>query len=135
MARILLIFNKAISLPDDSMRETKTYGLTFEKTERATFERIEKYIKEYLLVVADLFKEGIEHIDEWSYRRNGKTFYVDGPMWWEYVRKAQKKKIRFAIIDDEKIEIKADDLYDNYLFLNKDKWEKLRETKEIVWHN
>ena len=128
------IFNKPVILPGDKLEKIKTYGLLFEKTDKATFERMEKYIKEYILAVAQLFKEGIEHIDEWTYKKNGEEFYVDGPTWGEYIKKAEKAKVRFAIIDDENIEITDDDLYDNYLLTNKEKWEELKAMKNIVWH-
>ncbi len=134
MAQITVIFNKAIILPDDEMKRLKTYGLVFEKTERAIFERITEYIMEYILAVAELYKEGIEHIDEWSYKKDGKVFYVDSPTWGEYVKKAKKAKVRFAIIDDDNIEITGDGLYDNYLLTNKKRWTELKAMKDIVWH-
>lgn len=134
MTQIIAIFSKPIFLPDDDMKKLKTYGLTFEKSERATFERMSNYIKNYILPVAQLYKEGIENIDEWSYKKNGVVFYVNGPSWDEYIKKAEKAKVRFAVIDDDSIEIKDDELYDNYLLINKGKWEELKKTKNIVWN-
>ncbi len=134
MTQIIAIFSKPIFLPDDDMKKLKTYGLTFEKSERATFERMSNYIKNYILPVAQLYKEGIENIDEWSYKKNGVVFYVNGPFWDEYIKKAEKAKVRFAVIDDDSIEIKDDELYDNYLLINKGKWEELKKTKNIVWN-
>ena len=134
MTQIIAIFSKPIFLPDDDMKKLKTYGLTFEKSERATFERMSNYIKNYILPVAQLYKEGIENIDEWSYKKNGVVFYVNGPFWDEYIKKAEKAKVRFAVIDDDSIEIKDDELYDNYLLINKGKWEELKKTKTIVWN-
>lgn len=134
MTQIIVIFSKPIFLPDDEMKRLRTYGLVVEKTEKATFDRIEKYIKEYILAVAELYKEGIENIDEWSYKKNGVVFYVNSPFWDEYVKKAEKKKIRLAVIDDDNIEITDDNLYDNYLLLNKGKWEELKAMKKIEWH-
>ena len=134
MAQIIVFFSKPIFLPDDKMKRLKTYGLVFEKTEKTTFERITDYTKRYIFAVAELYKEGIENIDEWSYKKNGVVYYVNGPFWHEYVEKAEKKKIRLAIIDDDSIEIKDDELYDNYLLINKGKWEELKKTKNIVWN-
>lgn len=134
MTQIIAIFSKPIFLPDDDMKKLKTYGLTFEKSEQATFERMSNYIKNYILPVAQLYKEGIENIDEWSYKKNGVVFYVNGPFWDEYIKKAKKAKVRFAVIDDDSIEIKDDELYDNYLLINKGKWEELKKTKNIVWN-
>lgn len=136
MTQIIVIFDKPIFLPDDNMQETETYGITFEKTDRATPERIEKYIKNYILAVAELYKEGIEHIDVWSYQRNGEVFYVDGPTWQEYVQKAEKAKVRFSILEDDMIDvkIKEDDLYDNYLLTNKVRWTELKALKKNEWN-
>ena len=134
MQQITVIFSKPVYLPDDEMKRLRTYGLTLKKTDRATFERITEYIKEYILAVAELYKEGIEHIDEWSYKKDGKFFYVDGPTWGEYVKKAEKAKVRFAVIDDENIEIADDELYDNYLLTSKERWTELKATKDVVWH-
>lgn len=134
MTQIIVIFSKPIFLPDDEMKRLRTYGLVVEKTEKATIERITNYTKKYIFAVAELYKEGIENIDEWSYKKNGVVFYVNGPLWEEYVQKAAKAKVRLAIIDDESIEITDDELYDNYLLTNKDKWMELKATKEIVWN-
>lgn len=133
MAHIIVIFNKPVILPGDELEKIKTYGLLLEKTERATSDRISDYIKNYILPVAQLYKEGIEHIDEWSYKKNGEVFYTNGLLWDEYIRKTKKKKIRFAVFDDES-KIKHEDLYDDYLFLNKDKWEEMKAQKEIEWY-
>ncbi len=131
MAQIIVIFSKPIFLPDDKMKRLKTYGLVFEKTEKTTFERITDYTKRYIFAVAELYKEGIENIDEWSYKKNGVVYYVNGPFWHEYVEKAEKKKIRLAIIDDDSIEIKDDEMYDRYLLTNKEKWDELKAMKKI----
>ena len=131
MAQIIVIFSRPIFLPDDEMKRLKTYGLVFEKTEKTTIERITDYTKKYIFAVAELYKEGIENIDEWSYKKNGVVFYVNGPFWHEYVGKAEKKKIPLAIIDDDSIEIKDDEMYDRYLLTNKEKWDELKAMKKI----
>ena len=134
MQQITVIFSKAVYLPDDDMKKLKTYGITFEKTDRASFESITNYIHDYILPVAEVFKEGIEHIEDYSYKKNGQTFYVYGSLWQEYIQKAEKKKVRFAVIEDDSVEFKDDELYDRYLITNKEKWEMLRATKDVVWH-
>lgn len=134
MAQIIVIFSKPIFLPDDKMKRLKTYGLVFEKTEKTTFERITDYTKKYIFAVAELYKEGIENIDEWSYKKDGVVFYVNGPFWHEYVEKAEKKKIRLAIIDDDSIEIKDNEMYDRYLLTYKEKWDELKAMKKIEWN-
>lgn len=134
MKQFVVIFNKPIVLPGDSLEKIRTYGIFFDKSEIATFDRISDYIRNYILAVAELFKEGIEHIDERSFQRNGEVFYVNGPMWQEYIKKAEKKKIRFAVLDDEDILNMEEYLNENYLLTDKDKWKQLMGMPKVVWY-
>ena len=134
MKQFVVIFNKPIVLPGDNLEKIRTYGIFFDKSEIATFDRISNYIRNYILAVAELFKEGIEHIDERSFQRNGEVFYVNGPMWQEYIKKAEKKKIRFAVLDDEDIMNMEEYLNENYLLTDKDKWKQLKGMSKVVWN-
>ena len=134
MEHFVAIFSKPIVLPSDNLEKIRTYGIFFDKSEIATFDRISNYIRNYILAVAELFKEGIEHIDERSFQRNGEVFYVNGPMWQEYIKKAEKKKIRFAVLDDEDIMNMEEYLNENYLLTDKDKWKQLKGMSKVVWY-
>ena len=134
MKHFVAIFSKPIILPGDNLEKIRTYGIFFDKSEIATFDRISNYIRNYILAVAELFKEGIEHIDERSFQRNGEVFYVNGPMWQEYIKKAEKKKIRFAVLDDEDIMNMEEYLNENYLLTDKDKWKQLMGMTKVVWY-
>lgn len=134
MKQIIVIFDKPVILPSDNMEKVKTYGISLDKPEIATLDRITKYIRNYILAVAVLFKEGIEHIDEWSYKKDGVVFYVDGPTWQKYIKKAEKRKVRFAVLDDDDLEITEDDLHESYLLTNKDKWQQLKGMSKVVWY-
>ena len=134
MKHFVAIFSKPIILPGDNLEKIRTYGIFFDKSEIATFDRISNYIRNYILAVAELFKEGIEYIDERSFQRNGEVFYVNGPMWQEYIKKAEKKKIRFAVLDDEDIMNMEEYLNENYLLTDKDKWKQLMGMPKVVWY-
>ena len=134
MKQFVVIFNKPIVLPGDNLEKIRTYGIFFDKSEIATFDRISNYIRNYILAVAELFKEGIEHIDERSFQRNGEVFYVNGPTWQEYIKKAEKKKIRFAVLDEEDIMNMEEYLNENYLLTDKDKWKQLKGMSKVVWY-
>ena len=134
MKQIIVIFDKPVMLPSDNMEKIKTYGISLDKPEIATLDRVTKYIRNYILAVAELFKEGIEHIDEWSYKKDGVVFYVDGPTWQEYIKKAEKRKVRFSVLDDDDLEITKDDLHEDYLLTNKDKWQQLKGMSKVVWY-
>lgn len=134
MKQFIVIFNKQVVLPGDNLEKIRTYGILFDKSEKSTFDRIEDYIRNYILPIAELFKEGIEHIDEYSYRKDGEVFNTYGPTWQEYVKKAERRKIRIAVIDDENIKIKTEDYFDDFLLLNKERWMELKTKKDIEWH-
>ena len=134
MKHFVVIFNKPVILPGDNLKKIKTYGVLFEKTEIATFDRMSNYIRNYILAVVEIFKDGVEQFDEWGYKKNGKVFYVNDSNWWQYVERAEKAKVRFAILDDDGVEIKTEDFNEDYLLTSKERWTELKETKNIVWN-
>lgn len=131
MKQMIVIFDKSVVLPGENSEKKTAYGILLDDFERASFSYIEKYIKKYILPVAELYKEGVERFDEWSYRKDGEVFYVNGPQWEKYVEKAEKTEVRFAVFGEKcfDIEITEDDLSD-ILLTNKDKWERLK----AFWH-
>jgi len=134
MKQFVVIFSKPVVLPGDNLEKIKTYGILFQKSEISTFDLIEKYLRNYIFPIAEVFKEDAELISDWSYKKNGEVFYVNGPTWDEYVKKAEKKKIRFEFFGDDILEIKEEDYVDGYLLINKDKWNELKSMEDIVWH-
>lgn len=134
MKQFVVIFNKPVVLPGDNLEKIRTYGILFQKSEISTFDLIEKYLRNYIFPIAEVFKDEAELISDWSYRKNGEVFYVNGPTWNEYVKKAEKKKIRFEFFGDDILEIKEEDYVDGYLLINKDKWNELKSMEDIVWH-
>ena len=134
MKQFVVIFSKPVVLPGDNLEKIKTYGILFQKSEISTFDLIEKYLRNYIFPIAEVFKDEAELISDWSYRKNGEVFYVNGPTWNEYVKKAEKKKIRFEFFGDDIVKIKEQDYVDGYLFINKDTWKELKSMDDIVWH-
>ena len=134
MKQFVVIFSKPVVLPGDNLEKIKTYGILFQKSEISTFDLIEKYLRNYIFPIAEVFKDDAELISDWSYKKNGEVFYVNGPTWNGYVKKAEKKKIRFEFFGDDILEIKEEDYVDGYLLINKDKWNELKSMEDIVWH-
>ena len=134
MKQFVVIFNKPVVLPGDNLEKIKTYGILFQKSEISTFDLIEKYLRNYIFPIAEVFKDDAELISDWSYRKNGEVFYVNGQTWNEYVKKAEKKKIRFEFFGDDILDIKEEDYVDGYLLINKDTWKQLKSMDDIVWH-
>ena len=127
MKHFVVIFSKPVILPGDNSEKIKTYGLLFNKTEKATPGRISLYIRNYILPVAELFKEGVEHFDDWSYRKDGKVFYVNDENWEKYVEKAEKRKISIELLDDDYVDITEEDLHEDFLLISKEKWNELKK--------
>lgn len=134
MKQFVVIFSKPVVLPGDNLEKIKTYGILFQKSEISTFDLIEKYLRNYIFPIAEVFRDDAELISDWSYKKKGEVFYVNGPTWNEYVKKAEKKKIRFEFFGDDILEIKEEDYVDGYLLINKDKWNELKSMEDIVWH-
>ena len=134
MEHFVAIFSKPIILPGDNLEKIRTYGILFQNSEISTFDRIENYLRKYIFPIAEVFKDGAELISDWGYKKNGEVFYVNGPAWNEYIKKAEKKKIRFEFFGDDIVKIKEEDYYDNYLLINKDTWNELKSMDDIVWH-
>jgi len=86
MKQIIVIFNKPVVLPNDKSEKTTCYGILLDDFERASFSYIEKYITRYILPIVELYREGVERFDEWTYSKDGEVFFVEGPTWEKYVR-------------------------------------------------
>ena len=115
------------------MEKIKTYGLLFADTEMATINRISNYIRNYIWAVAELFRDGVEHISENTYKKDGKVFRVNDENWCKYANKAEKKKNQFAVIGEGCIDIKEEDFYDGLLLTNKDKWKEFKGMPKLIW--
>ena len=83
--------------------------------------------------MAELFRDGVEHISENTYKKDGKVFRVNDENWWKYVKKSEKKKNQFAFIGDDYMETKEEDFYDGFLLTNKDKWKELKGVSKLRW--
>lgn len=132
MKQFVVIFSKPIVLPGSKMERVKTYGMLFNKTEKATIENVTNYIRNYVFVIAELYRDGVEHIGDWTYKKDGKVFNVNESDWWGYVEKAKRKKIQFELVDDDNVVIKDEDFYDNYLLTSRERWEQLKAMPIVV---
>lgn len=132
MKQFIAIFSKPLVLPGNKMERVKTYGMLFDKTEKATIENVTNYIRNYVFVIAELYRDGVEHIGDWTYKKDGKVFNVNESDWWDYAEKAKKKKIQFEFVDEDNVEIKEEDFYDNYLLTSKERWVQLKAMPIVV---
>lgn len=132
--KLIVIFSMPVVLPGDKMERITTYGLYLPKSRRTTFENIKAYITYYVKVLDLIFNdEKAEVCNSNFFRRDGLSFAINDDVWDQYAIRAEKERMKFAILDDENVEIKDEDRYD-MLLTNKEKWEQLKARKDIVWH-
>lgn len=132
--KLIVIFSTPVVLPGDKMEGLTTYGLYLPKSQRTTFENIKAYITYYVKVLDLIFNDDkAEVCNSNFFRRDGLSFAINDDVWDQYAIRAEKERMKFAILDDENVEIKDEDRYD-MLLTNKEKWEQLKARKDIVWH-
>ena len=150
MRQIIVIFDKPLVLPGDEFEEITAYGLCFEKSKYTSLKNIRTYLKHYIMVVAELFKDkSIEFSDKSNvcFKKNGKVFGWDDDIWEQYDRMAEKSGLQFAVFDNDivmkdcecvikydDIVITDDDKYD-ILLTSEEKWKHLMERKDIIWQS
>ena len=134
MSQIIVLFDRPLVLPGDEFEEITAYGLCFKKSKYTSLKNIRTYLKHYVMVVAELFKDKTIEFSEKNnvcFKKNGKVFCWDDNIWDDYDRMAEKSGVQYAVFEDE-IEITEDDRYD-ILLTSEEKWERLKERKDIVW--
>lgn len=132
--KLIVIFSTPVVLPGDKMEGLTTYGLYLPKSQRTTFENIKAYITYYVKVLDLIFNDDkAEVCNSNFFRRDGLSFAINDDVWDQYAIRAEKERMKFAILDDENVEIKDEDRYD-MLLTNKEKWEQLKARKDVVWH-
>ena len=150
MNQIIVIFDRPLVLPGDKFEEITSYGLCFKKSRFTSLKNIKTYLKHYVMVIAELFKDKtVEFIDKNNIRfmKNGKVFGWDDEKWERYDRMAEKSGLQFAVFDNDivmkdcddvmkydDIVITDDDRYD-ILLTSEEKWKHLKERKDIVWQS
>lgn len=127
----LLLFNRPVVVPDDNDEKLEIYGLVVDhdKWESSPFKT--DYIYRYLLVVAELYKEGIVSKHGLDFEKDGVTFYYDDPTWKEYEERVRESDLRYAIVEDA-VEIDEGDYFETSL-TNREKWSELIEKGGFVW--
>ncbi len=131
MENRIVIFNRPIEMPGDNMEKIKTYGLLLPRVECATPETITRFVREYVFVIAEIFKENVTFFNGWSFLENGVKFVIYDKKWREYAQKVEKTNLQFAFYDGN-VEIKDVDHIEP-LLTSEDKWEEMKGMKEISW--
>jgi hypothetical protein len=134
MKNIVIIFDQPVVLPGDEMERITSYGLCLTKSDFTTLQNIRSYIRYFLLVIAQIYKDKtIEFLGKESFKKDGQVFCIGDDVWDEYATMVEKTKFPLAVFDDDNIEISDVDKYD-ILLTAKERWEDMRGRKGIVWH-
>ncbi len=134
MKKIVALFNKPVKLPGEDMEQVICYGLCLNKTGFASEQNIKSYIRYYILVIAQIYKDKtIEFIGNDIFKKDGQIFSIDGDVWEKYYNKSQKTKLRIAIVEVDDTEVPNEDIYD-ILLTAKEKWIQLKGREDIVWN-
>ena len=129
-----VIFQKPVILPCNMRERVTAYGLYLPKSCRTTVANIQAFLIYYLKVLDLLFSdENIEMCNRCFSKRNGISFSINDDTWDEYANKAEKERIKFAVLETDAVEIKEDDLF-NILLTNKEKWEQMQARNDIIWY-
>ena len=134
MKTMVVIFDRPVILPGDGLVPVETFGYVFPKTDLATPVNDRAYIKYYVLVLAELFKDKtIEFIGKQYYKKDGKVFFEDDEIWEQYKKQAEQVGIQFAILEIEDTEVSPEEMYEDYLLTSKERWEQLKERDDVEW--
>lgn len=129
----IVIFDQPVVLLGDKMERITTYGLYLPESHRTTFENIEAYLIYYIKTLDLVFgDEKVEVCNRNFFKKDGQLFAIDDDVWDQYAAKAEKSRMKFAIFDNDAVEITDEDRFD-MLLTNKQKWEQLKTRKDVAW--
>ncbi|MCR4965356.1 MAG: hypothetical protein K6A41_06830 [Bacteroidales bacterium] len=131
MKNRIVIFNQPIEMPGDNMEKIKTFGLLLPKVECETPETISRFIREYIFVIAVIFKHNATFLNGRNFLENGAKFVIYDKKWKQYAKMVKETNVQFAFFDG-KVQIQDDD-HVKLLLTSKDKWEEMKGMNDISW--
>lgn len=140
MKEIAVIFDRPVILPGEDMVPLKSFGYIHSKSdlEKNENNRVyitdQEYVKNYLLVIAELFKDkSVEFVEKRYFKKKGKVFFEGDCIWKKYEKKAKKVSVQFAILEIEDIDVPNEDRDDDYLLISEERWVTLKGRDDVVW--
>lgn len=128
---ILIIFDEALTLPVGNNKKVKTYGLVLDKDSWEKTPYKEAFL-DYLRTTDFLFKYGFLSNGGMEFVKNGEMFVDYGDFTWNAFKAVVKIcGVQYAIVGDCD-ELDKDD-YQDELFTNQQKWEKIVRKEGLVW--
>ncbi len=128
----LVLFNRPIVVPDDNDEKLIIYGFVADQEKWKSYAFRTDYIYCYILVVAELFKEGIIRKFGLYFKKDGAPFSYQDSTWKEYEERARKSDLRYAVVE-ETVELNENDYYESSFLTNKEKWAELIGKGGLVW--
>lgn len=140
MKEIAVIFDRPVILPGEDMVPLKSFGYIHSKSdlEKNENNRVyitdQEYVKNYLLVIAELFRDKyVEFVEKRYFKKKGKVFFEGDRIWKKYEKKAKKVSVQFAILEIENTDVPNEDRDDDYLLISKERWDSLKSRDDVVW--
>jgi len=99
MENRIVIFNQPIEMPGDNMEKIKTFGLLLPKVECETPETISRFIREYIFVIAVIFKHNATFLNGRNFLENGAKFVIYDKKWKQYAKMVEETNVQFAFFD------------------------------------
>ena len=125
-----MLFNKPIQIPGDDGETIDAYGLNLDyQLWQCRF--VLDYIY-YIIVIAELHKEGVIFKDSRWFENDGVCFGYQSPEWNEYEdRVVRSPSTRFAVVDSD-TGLDEGDCLEMFL-TNKEKWAGFIEKGDLEW--
>ncbi len=125
----LVLFNRPVVVPDDNNEKLEIYGFVAdkEKWKRCPFKTDYIY---YVLVIAELFKEGIITKFGYDFEKDGTPFSYRDPIWNDYELDVIQSDIEYAVV--EEVELDENDFFETHLTSRK-RWLELVEKGGLKW--
>ena len=130
--KTLIVFNRPVVVPDDNDEKLEIYGFVAdkEKWENCAFKT--NYIYCYVLVIAELFKEGIIGKFGLYFKQDGTPFTYRDFKWKEYEERVRESDIKYAVVE-KAVELDENDYYKSSFLTSKEKWLELIGKGGLVW--
>lgn len=130
--KCFVIFTKPVVIPDGNLEKVTVHGFLIDvkNPEIVTYENICKYVETYVLPIVEIFEDGFEDGNGWTFIQGDREITYKDSLWDEYLEKSKSKNNKFYIADAEYTQVNDGDLYDDYWITS----EKLvNEIKRILF--
>lgn len=129
--KTLIVFNRPVAIQDDNKEKLVIYGFLANPDKWERCDAKSDYTN-YILVVSELFKEGIDSTLGLVFKKDGVMFFYGDDTWKEYKEKVWKTEILQYAVVEEDIEIDENEQLDD-LLTSRERWSEILGKGGLVW--